>query len=191
MNVLTKLNGLAAGMKLIPLLAMMNQHSKKANKTREEEEVLISFKKSMASAVFVTLIGIAIICIPLLDMALSIPEGNTRYGTVVEDDKVRYVKNTLQYTTLSELNISPSQVNEGDRIIMWFDHQDDLITKAIPKSIYNENLDKKGIYFIITFIISITGIVTSSVVIRKTIGKKYYEYYIIQMEGRGKSMTNS
>ena len=61
MNGLTKLNGLAVSVNLIPLLAMMNQLSKKPNKTREEEEVLVSFKKSMASAVFVTLLGIAII----------------------------------------------------------------------------------------------------------------------------------
>ena len=58
------------------------------------------------------------------------PEGNQRYGTVVEDQNVRYVKNTLQYISLSELNISPSQVNEGDRIIMWFDHSNDLLHQS-------------------------------------------------------------
>ena len=64
-------------------------------------------------------------------------------------------------------------------------------TKAIPASIYNEDLEKKAPYLIFTFIISVTGIVTSSVVIRKTIGKKYYEYYVIQMENGGRSIGNS
>ena len=49
------MDGLVVSMNLIPLLAMMNQLSKKPNKTREEEEVLIGFKKPLASAVFVTL----------------------------------------------------------------------------------------------------------------------------------------
>ena len=74
---------------------------------------------------------------------------------------------------------------------MWFDHSNDLLTKAIPASIYNENLDKKVPYLIFTFIITIIGLVTASVVIRKTIGKKYHEWYVIQMENGGRSIGKS
>ena len=47
---------------------------------------------------------------------------------------------TLTVYIFKWVNISPSQVNEGDRIIMWCDHSSDIFTKVIPASIYNEEL---------------------------------------------------
>ncbi len=151
--------------------------SKKQNKTAEEVEIVKSFKHVLRNAVVFTLVCVIIIsaAIVFLFSSAEMSSDVKRYGTVIENNKVRYVQNTMQYTSLKDLGIDLEAANEGDQIILFFDH-DDQIINAIPEKAADKDSSTKMAVFLIVFVGSVVFLTAATVIMKRTSGKKWYEW---------------
>ena len=152
----------------------------KPNKTVEEMEIANSFKKFITTTLVLTLVFLISSIIATINVDIGMPDGDKRYGHV-EGNQVRYVQNTMQYVPLSEIGINTSDVLEGDSILLFFDTRDDTLIEAMPESLYNEKHDGKLFVLFATLIGSVIMLVGASVIMERTIAKKFRDWHNQQM----------
>lgn len=148
---------------------------KKQNKTAEEVEIVKSYKIVLRNAVVFTFLCVMIIAFAIVSLFSSAPMNGDvkRYGTVIENNTVRYVQNTMQTITLKDLGINHQAVSEGDRIILFFDHNDRIIG-AVPEKAANKDASEKMTVFLTAFIGSVVVLVILTVIMKRTSGRKWY-----------------
>ena len=152
--------------------------SKKQHKTAEEVQIVKSFKTVVRNAVVLTLVCVLLIAaaVVYLFSSAEMSGGDVkRYGTVIENNTVRYVQNTMQFITLKELGIDLEAVNKGDRVILFFDHDDHLMS-AIPEKAADKDSSEKMAVFLTALVGSVVVLVVSTVIMKRTSGKKWYAW---------------
>ncbi len=128
MNTLHKMSYLKRGIALC----------KKTNKSPLEQKAATAFKRITIGALVLNVLCMIAFIIIISTVLFSMGSDVKRYGTV-EGSQVRYVQNTMQYKTLAELHLDEYSLQDGDRVIIYFDTVTDEITEAYPQT-YIENL---------------------------------------------------
>jgi hypothetical protein len=160
---------------------------KKPNKSEEELEAANSFKKWM-KAIF-TLIGIAVVLlggsVVYMTIVFAKTDGIERNGTV-EGDSVRYFHNEEVHVSLSEIGINPSEVNEGDRIILLFDYRTDTFQEAILRDTYDKETNMVVYVIVGSLIFSVVMLVGGSRILERKVAKPFRAWCAKQIEEQEK-----
>ena len=152
----------------------------KENKTEEEARAAKSFKRFFISTIIVVLVtltamGASAVASFGSDDADLLYE-TKRYGTV-EGDSVWYIKNIKQYLSLEEFGLDEYNLQDGDRVVLFFNSPEDELIDAMPKSVYEDNENKVLSVLPIAMAIAVVVIVVFALVGRKIIGKDFYEFH--------------
>lgn len=111
------------------------------DQTEEEKLAINAFNRIIGGILglcILMIIAVSLVFVFTLDRTPLGIYGDTRYGTIQEDGRVRYVKNTNQYKTKEELGLSEYELAPGDRIVLIFDTDTDVIKAAYPQKIWDE-----------------------------------------------------
>ena len=152
---------------------------RKDNRTEEEAKAAKSFKRFLISTIIVVLVSLTAVGASVV-VVFSSNDGKLydvkRYGTV-EGDSVWYIKNTKQYLLLEEFGLDKYNLQDGDRVILFFNSPDDELIDAMPQKIYDDNANKGLSVMLITMVAAVVVMVLFAVVGRKTVGKDFHEFY--------------
>ncbi len=156
------------GMKLMKLGFAL---ARKRDKTPKEAAAA----KSFLSVFWVTamLIIIMLVSFPIILTWSLQPSGASakRYGTVMEDNTVRYVQDTFQYISLEKLGINPAEVSEDDEIIIYFDAHDEILCSVLKRE-----ADMKMSVLVGTLFGYIVLFVIATIIMQYSCGRKWREW---------------
>ncbi|MGN0386428.1 MAG: hypothetical protein ACI4EX_11175 [Lachnospiraceae bacterium] len=143
-----EINTIANGMSIIFFgIALL----RKKNKTEEEKRAAKSFLHFFVMTIiisFLVVVGMAVgVLVSQMNNMGNGFNGVKRDGTV-KGDSVRYVQNTLQYVSIKELGLEEDGLEEGDRVVLFFDHVNDNIIGAVSGKEYQQN-EYKSIWMLL------------------------------------------
>lgn len=167
-HVALTINGII-GMRMIIKGIML---CRKKNKTEEEILAAKEFKRFMAEmmAMIAVFLGAVFIAVSMLISTLNggsvLNSYITRNGRYV-DGHVRYVQNTEKNATLEELGIPADQVEEGDRISLYFDMDENLLFGNTHKE--ENRKDAVALFMLLAVVvIFIAGVAVFAHTVRKS-----------------------
>lgn len=169
-NVITIINGFFVTRQGFQLL-------KKENPTEEERKAAIAFKKSFIGSIIVTVIIVIVLICNIVFAAGKSDHVNMykSYGTVV-GNQVKYVQNTVQYKSLSSLGLQNYELQNGDRVIIFFDNTTDVLQDAIPEEIYDAETAQTIIVALVVFVLCIIAAIAYVFIARFTFAKDWTLY---------------
>lgn len=144
---------------------------KKPNKTEFEEQAAIAFKKSMWSTVRYCVFVFILLNFLIVNFIFSLPSYSARRVGTVEGYSVRYVQDTMKYVSLIDLGLDPSDVEEGEKINLYFDRQDNLITGKLES-----DSDTEIMLIVVGIFGSCAVGILRSLMLRKGKCKAWYQY---------------
>lgn len=145
---------------------------KKPYKTEFEERAaksFISFMKRVLTGVFIEFVCI-LVCV--LSMTHYMDSDYVKRPGVVIGSEVRYTQNEHKFVSLSKLDIEPSSAKEGDKVVLYFNNNDDLIGGKI-----NDGSDeKKSIAALIALIASVIIFISIIIPLTKRVSRDWFEW---------------
>ncbi len=127
------------------IFKIVHRLKKETDHTDEEELAIKAFNRIIGGIFGLCILMIIAVSLVYVFTVVRTPlgtYGDKRYGTVQEDGRVRYVRNTNQYKTREELGLSEYELMSGDRIVLIFDPNIDVIKVAYPQKLWDE-LEKR------------------------------------------------
>ena len=145
--------------------------------TPEEKKTAAAFRRVFYGTV---IIAVSIVAALLIVMFLNNPflaSGDRRNGTVQSDGSIRYVQNVNKYATAEELGLADFELKSGDRVIIFFD-KDDNIKAAYPKDFYESYTENRVMIIVMTALLGLTVLLIYAFVICRVtpFGRPWYLY---------------
>lgn len=143
----------------------------------EEKKTAAAFRRVFYGTV---IIAVSIVAALLIVMFLNNPflaSGDRRNGTVQSDGSIRYVQNVNKYATAEELGLADFELKSGDRVIIFFD-KDDNIKAAYPKDFYESYTENRVMIIVRTALLGLTALLIYAFVICRVtpFGRPWYLY---------------
>ena len=143
----------------------------------EEKKTAAAFRRVFYGTV---ILAVSIVAALLIVMILNNPflaSGDRRNGTVQSDGSIRYVQNVNKYATAEELGLADFELKSGDRIIIFFD-KDDNIKAAYPKDFYESYTENRVMIIVMTALLGLTVLLIYAFVICRVtpFGRPWYLY---------------
>ena len=166
----------------LPIILFGFALMRKKNKTEEEERAAKSFQCFFSLTCIITGLAAIVLAVAVfVSLAGDTGAGFSsveRYGTV-KGDSVRYVQNTMKYIGIEELGLDPAVLEEGDRVILFFDSRDDTLIGAVSDKAYKEDWNRR----LLTLLGSVSGSVLILVIwalaARCTVGREFSIFYAL------------
>lgn len=143
----------------------------------EEKKTAAAFRRVFYGTV---ILAVSIVAALLIVMILNNPflaSGDRRNGTVQSDGSIRYVQNVNKYATAEELGLADFELKSGDRVIIFFD-KDDNIKAAYPKDFYESYTENRVMIIVRTALLGLTALLIYAFVICRVtpFGRPWYLY---------------
>lgn len=143
----------------------------------EEKKTAAAFRRVFYGTV---ILAVSIVAALLIVMILNNPflaSGDRRYGTVQSDGSIRYVQNVNKFATAEELGLADFELKSGDRVIIFFD-KDDNIKAAYPKDFYESYTENRVMIIVRTALLGLTALLIYAFVICRVtpFGRPWYLY---------------
>lgn len=149
----------------------------KENKTAEETAAAGAFRRIMTGILILVAAMFTSLCIVLVWFDPVLNGGSRRYGTVVKSHKVRYVEETNQYAGFGDLGLEGYALEEGDRVILFFNSRTDEFEAAYPQDWYDQYTETRVGIIIGTVMMWITLLLLYAVICRITpFGMAWFQY---------------
>ena len=145
--------------------------------TPEEKKAAAAFRRVFyGTVVLAVLLAVTLLVVMFLNNPF-LASGDKRYGTVQSDGSIRYVQNVNKYATAEQLGLSDFELKSGDKIIIFFD-KDDNIKAAYPKDFYESYTENRVMIIVWTALLGLTVLLVYAFVIcRMTpFGRPWYLY---------------
>lgn len=153
---------------------------RKKNKTEEEVRAAKSFQWFFTLTCIITgLTAIVLAVAVFVSLAGDMGAGFSsveRYGTV-KGDSVRYVQNTMKYIGIEELGLDPADLEEGDRVILFFDSRDDTLISGVSDKAYEEDWNRRLLTLLGSMGGSVLILVIWALAARGTVGREFSIFY--------------
>ena len=145
--------------------------------TPEEKKTAAAFRRVFyGTIVLAVLLAVALLVVMFLNNPF-LASGDKRYGTVQSDGSIRYVQNVNKYATAEQLGLSDFELKSGDRVIIFFD-KDDNIKAAYPKVFYESYTENRVMIIVWTALLGIAVLLVYAFVICRVtpFGRAWYLY---------------
>lgn len=143
----------------------------------EEKKAAAAFQRVFyGTVILAVLLVIALLVVMFLNNPF-LASGDRRYGTVQSDGSIRYVQNVNKYASAEELGLSEFELKSGDRVIIFFD-KDDNIKAAYPKDFYESYTENRVMIIVRTALLGLTVLLVYAFVICRVtpFGRPWYLY---------------
>lgn len=145
--------------------------------TPEEKKTAAAFRRVFyGTVILAVLLAVALLVVMFLNNPF-LASGDKRYGTVQSDGSIRYVQNVNKYATAEQLGLSDFELKSGDKIIIFFD-KDDNIKAAYPKDFYESYTENRVMIIVWTALLGLTVLLVYAFVICRVtpFGRAWYLY---------------
>ena len=145
--------------------------------TPEEKKTAAAFRRVFyGTIVLVILIVVVLLAVMLLNNPF-LASGDRRYGSVQSDGTIRYVQNVNKYATAEELGLSDFELRSGDKIIIFFD-KDDNIKAAYPRDFYESYTENRVLLIVWTALAELLVLLVYAFLICRVtpFGRPWYLY---------------
>lgn len=145
--------------------------------TPEEKKIAAAFRRVFyGTIILAVLLAVALIAVMILNNPF-LASGDRRNGTVQSDGSIRYVQNVNKYATAEELGLSDFELKSGDKIIIFFD-KDDNIKAAYPRDFYESYTENRVMIIVWTALLGLTVLLIYAFVICRVtpFGRPWYLY---------------
>ncbi|MGN0670440.1 MAG: hypothetical protein ACI4JZ_07810 [Oscillospiraceae bacterium] len=145
--------------------------------TPEEKKAAAAFRRVFYGTVILAVLLVAALLVVMFLNNPFLASGDKRYGTVQSDGSIRYVQNVNKYATAEELGLADFELKSGDRIIIFFD-KDDNIKAAYPRDFYESYTENRVMIIVWTALLGLTALLIYAFVICRvtTFGRPWYLY---------------
>lgn len=155
---------------------------RKKNKTEEEVLAAKSFQSFFTLTYIITGLAAIVLAVAVFvslagDMGVGFSSVE-QYGTV-KGDSVRYVQNTMKYIGIEELGLDPADLEEGDRVILFFDSRDDTLIGAVSDKAYKEDWNRRLLTLLGSMSGSVLILVIWALAAKGTVGREFSIFYAL------------
>ena len=145
--------------------------------TPEEKKAAAAFRRVFYGTVILAVLLAAALLVVMFLNNPFLASGDKRNGTVQGNGTIRYVQNVNKYATAEQLGLSDFELKSGDKIIIFFD-KDDNIKAAYPKDFYESYTENRVMIIVWTALLGIAVLLVYAFVICRVtpFGRAWYLY---------------
>lgn len=145
--------------------------------TPEEKKTAAAFRRVFVGTVILAVLLVAALLVVMFLNNPFLASGDRRYGSVQSDGSIRYVQNVNKYATAEELGLADFELKSGDRVIIFFD-KDDNIKAAYPRDFYESYMENRVMIIVWTALLGLTALLVYAFVICRLtpFGRPWYLY---------------
>lgn len=145
--------------------------------TPEEKKTAAAFRRVFVGTVILAVLLVAALLVVMFLNNPFLASGDRRYGSVQSDGSIRYVQNVNKYATAEELGLADFELKSGDRVIIFFDKDDD-IKAAYPRDFYESYMENRVMIIVWTALLGLTALLVYAFVICRLtpFGRPWYLY---------------